>query len=266
MQPMRIAGTVKDGELWIRCPYCGDSQHNPRKAHFGIDLKTGFYYCHRCGAKGKLDATNLLRFRLADYPELESLYEPLPEIIRGPGSPRKSLLGRYHTAGGDDVFASYWPATGQALHVGYYIRGEKKRMEGLSGINWVGAPEQPLLSSPSRPLRIVEGPYDVLTPNAVAFFGMFSFGKMEQFFRGHYFILVPDGDVWTDVTRRDIFRRSVQKILRAKMNLMGIEFLPGAKDPDEAESVFIPIDKVKETLCAKPSTSSTGRRDPGSQP
>ena len=47
------AGTYVDGELWLRCPYCGDSDRNRWKAHFSINGE-GLYHCLRCKASGKL--------------------------------------------------------------------------------------------------------------------------------------------------------------------------------------------------------------------
>jgi hypothetical protein len=40
--------------IFIRCPYCGDSQKHPDKMHLNIALDKGLFYCFRCSTGGRL--------------------------------------------------------------------------------------------------------------------------------------------------------------------------------------------------------------------
>jgi hypothetical protein len=52
-------------EIYVRCPYCGDSVKNKKSAHFYIELKSPFrYYCQRCSTSGILRPNNLKDLKL----------------------------------------------------------------------------------------------------------------------------------------------------------------------------------------------------------
>jgi hypothetical protein len=249
---MTRPNTIKGDELYVRCIFCGDSKdHN--HAHMTINLNTGLHNCFLCNHGGKVDHNMLLALQITDFPGLD--YSTgrfsLPEIIRGPGSQRRSLLDRYHASTGDDVFYSWW----NDAHVGYYLRGKMKRLVGFSGVNWAGAPE-PLLSFPDQPLRFVEGPYDVLYPDNVCFFGIPSLVKIKRFFREHFFVLVPDGDLWTSQVRFKILQSLIENLIKENLGFVGVEFLPKVMDPDESPDVkFIPTEFFKEKLWRNTSLS-----------
>jgi len=244
--------SIVHDNLYVRCPKCGDSQ-NPNHAHLGIQLHTGEYNCLRCHFKGRLTTQLLFELQLRDFPSLDyNSSSPLPEIFRGPGSSRKSKLARYHSDAGEDIFYSWWNDS----HVGYYMRGHKmKKLWGFSGFNWANAPS-PLISSEDNPLHFVEGPYDVQDDRTVCFFGIPSYQKINQFFKEHFFILKPDGDIWTQPGRFGIFKSILQRIIEANIGLMGVEFLPKGADPDEGYTPkFIPVDFFKRQLWQNTSSS-----------
>jgi hypothetical protein len=134
-----------------------------------------------------------------------------------------------------------------------------KKLWGFSGYSYPGAPYD-LLSTPDAPLRFVEGPYDVLTPKDVCFFGIPSLSKISKFFKEHYFILVPDGDLWTDQARFRILKALVDQLIKKDYGLLGIQFIPKAQDPDEASGRFIPVQFFKEKLWQSESISSRAQR------
>jgi hypothetical protein len=226
-----------------------------------INLTSGLYNCFLCNQGGRVDHNLLLQLQLTEFPPLdfETGRFTLPEIIRGPGSSRPSLLDRYHTQSGDDVFYSWWKES----HVGYYVRSQKmKRLIGFSGVNWVGAPES-LISTPENPLRFVEGPYDVLHSDNVCFFGIPSLMKIRCFFQEHYFVLVPDGDLWTQQYRFSILKATIESLIRLNYGFLGVEFLPRVMDPDQVkqeEVKFIPAEFFKEKLWHKTSLSSKAQQ------
>src|SRR6185369_6862850 len=55
-----IAGTVTSNNLALRCPFCGDSETSPNRAHFSVNLTSGLFHCFRCQASGKLTTGQLL--------------------------------------------------------------------------------------------------------------------------------------------------------------------------------------------------------------
>lgn len=235
-------GDVRDHRLWVRCPFCGDSDE-PTHAHLSVDLMKGFYYCVRCNAGGRLAPKHLFAMAQAVGAEVyvSELGETdqdreLPDLQPGPGNSRGSQLSRYHLPRRDDH--GEWDAFQMRdplynLVSGIHLRSGKDRVNlGDSGIGWVG--EGPLLSSATQPLRVVEGPYDVVMPWDVCVFGFLSVNRLRSL-RGHFLTLCPDGDVWTkpDLTR------SFLKTLRWSINdpaaphVLELEVLPDGKDPDE---------------------------------
>lgn len=97
-------GTINNNELWLRCPECGDSQNDPSKAHFSINLISGLYFCLRCKASGKLGPRQFLSVlsyigeeELFELPDVQTgQVEELPLVLPGAGSPRYSTLKRGH--------------------------------------------------------------------------------------------------------------------------------------------------------------------------
>jgi hypothetical protein len=129
-----------------------------------------------------------------------------------------------------------------AGQVGLHLRRPNSSFNfGERGFGWVG--ERAPTSSPQRPLRIVEGPYDVLEVNDVCVFGSITDQTLLDL-RTHFLILTPDGDVWLDKKKRFKFLKLlVDPRILISDAIMGIEYLPDGLDPDEVlpeERGFIP--------------------------
>jgi hypothetical protein len=254
------AGTVKDGELWIRCPFCGDSPYHPDRAHMSINIYSGIYHCYRCKASGRLsekEQAQLLGFR--DYLEEtgeEDLFDR-GQLIPGPASRRKSLLPRFHTnLNGEqfDAFEMKDPRKPGEI-TGTHLRGtgEKKSLTFGHGIAWAG---KKLISTSDSPLRLVEGPYDVLYPKDVAAFGIISAFRNLKYLRGHYIILCPDGDIWTKPELFTSFKKFIHDYMRRPRiaEIVGIEYIPDGKDPDEVpaeDRQFISVAKFIDKTSRK---------------
>lgn len=256
-------GQVEGFELWLRCPFCGDSQNDPEKAHLSINLKKFIYHCFRCQASGSLtpkQAFQLMSSLSGDF-SLDMLEpaddhdpdpEGWPELSPGAGSVRKSALDRYHYTDKNKIIwdAFYIRHPKDNTVSGVHLRYQKHRLIfGDKLFNW-SYPGQ-LISTPEQPLRIVEGPYDVLYPEDVCTFGLIS-AKVLMELSGHYLVLCPDGDVWV---KPDLFKvtvRSIDLLLRDKTKyLMGIEYLADGKDPDELakyQRTYIPRTELKSFI------------------
>jgi hypothetical protein len=243
------AGTITNNgsELWLRCPYCGDSPRNPQKGHFAVNIHKGVYNCLRCKIAGRVSDAQLLE--LSNYTHLFSaaatnegmhFTEVLSILSPGAATSRRSQLSRYQLPFGEQVLDAFIlrdPKDGS--EVGVYTRGAKKysHVYGERGFSW--SYDGPLLSSPDHPIRLVEGPYDILTSQDVACYGTISKEVLRPL-AGHSVILTPDGDIWTDYDKRASFLNTLNHLMRpgSMIDLVGLELLMDGKDPDE-----VPVDQ-----------------------
>lgn len=242
---MPLVGQVRDGRLWVRCWNCGDSVYNPHHAHMSINPE-GLYHCVRCGTGGKLGPKEYLEYISgASYGQLDleqwkpNDYQKLyVQLIPGPANSRFSRLERFHlktNRGNRDAFIIQ---NGLGDDIGILVNdGKQKVVYGHRGIAWPS--EDPPTSSPSKPLRLVEGPYDVLFSRDVCGFGLPDSHCLSML-RGQFIILCPDGDVWHDSDKLAVVQKALQS---QQVYVIGIEFIPGGKDPDEVmpeDRVYIP--------------------------
>lgn len=250
-------GEITGQELWVRCPHCGDSAHNLNKAHLSINISSGLYHCYRCKASGKLSPKeqaklSLFRQGLGDVTE-QDLFDP-GELIPGPAGTRKSLLPRFHVTWREktyDAFEMYNPKSPGEI-AGIHLRGVGETKESFSSGSGLGWPKQPrtLLSDSEHPLRLVEGPYDVLYPEDVCCYGIITQKKVVEFLRGHYVILCPDGDVWTKKDLFDQFTGFISRYLKYNkaVRILGIEYIPDGLDPDDVEKEDRQLIGIKELM------------------
>jgi hypothetical protein len=162
-------------------------------------------------------------------------------LLPGPGNSRFSLLDRYHVIRpqrNDDVFIIQ---NGIGDEIGALVVGNGKRIIGESGVAWPG--DDIITSSPENPIRLVEGPYDVLYTRDVCVFGLFNPHALSML-RGHYVVLCPDGDVWGDESKLRVIRRAAYY---DQFTCLGVEYLPDGKDPDEVmagDRHYIPLEDL----------------------
>lgn len=235
-------GERKGNELWLRCPHCGDSSKSPDKAHYSVNSE-GKFHCLRCKAGGRLPLRDYLAFVYQDnadlIPDVDTLVdweEVLDDIQPGSAYPRGSALDRYHITTPHhrwDVFLSR-NVKGEILGLCLSdLENHKRMVIGKVLLGWQG---DTLLSSPTSPLRLVEGPYDVLSERDVCTFGLPARSHLKAL-RGHTIVLCPDGDVWPDHAKRSTILRLLNN---EHAEILGVEFLPDGMDPDE-----VPYDKRK---------------------
>lgn len=241
--------TGKDGELaggailWVRCTVCGDSRTHPEKAHRRVDLLTGESHCFRCGdsqiiTREQLDP--ILRgevLRAIGAPRAaagsrgvskEELLVSLPKLlIPGPASPRKSLLTRAHLSlEGFGLVEVFEMRKLSREVVGYGLRAVREKVFSTIGRRGLGFSDS---LNPGESIRLVEGPYDVVTHQDVCTFGFPSRFQLSMLAPAQL-IFCPDGDVWEDQEKKEAYLRQVRKY---RGPIVGFEVLPPGKDPDE---------------------------------
>jgi len=225
-------------ELWLRCPHCGDSQKNKDKAHYSVNAE-GLYHCLRCGAGGRLHLRDYLAFVWKDHRDLikpEALTGPdtdwedvLDELIPGPGYPRQSALDRFHVQTASALYDAFLSRNTRGDITGLCLADLDNRSKIVVGTKTLGWTGERLLSSPDRPLRIVEGPYDVLSDSDVCTYGLPTKNQLKRL-KGHYLIICPDGDVWPDPGKR----AAMLNLLRVEgPTILGFEVLDDGMDPDD---------------------------------
>jgi hypothetical protein len=222
-------------ELQTRCWQCGDSRsHN----HLYVNTDTRLYFCHRCGRGGRLSHADYAAVVAGNAPLVSAKKRAdwqrfLPNLMPGAATARPSALDRFHLpALGDldptDVFLSR-DYHGNTIGV-CLCAGKLKKLFGKKGIGFAG--EEPLVSSWHNPLRLVEGPYDVLSPADVCCFGLIGPSAYAQL-AYQWVILCPDGDVWVKPHLRKYLRRMLYDTSRyGKACIVAVERLPDNQDPD----------------------------------
>lgn len=248
-------GDFDGEELWLRCPVCGDSDNHPDRAHYSVNIFTRQYYCFRCSGSGKVpydeigylvSGLDLKSGTSKSYRGLNSrasvdvsiVSEIAANIKPGPAVSRYSALERYTSVskterGQDaDVFPVY-SLMGEGLVIGYHFRyktGSSIGSKALTfGKRFLGIPKELKLKS-ELPIRIVEGPYDVLDPyQDICTFGFPNASQVNQL-KGKRLILCPDGDVWEDWRK---LRQFMKLFTRSGFLIDFIERIPDGGDPDE---------------------------------
>jgi len=242
------AGFIREDELWVRCPFCGDSQNDPDKAHFSINAD-GLYYCLKCHTGGRLGHKEFLAVAPLFGREQIEVTEatPLPDLIPGSGNLRPSRLHRFHLSSGEDAFQMR-DQLGNVI--GIASVGDHRRIYGKRGLGY----RNYLVSSVSHPLIIVEGPYDVLYDDEVCMFGLPSPASL-QMLKGQFIILCPDGDLWIEPAKTKILVSIVRRIIKMKDPiLLGVQVIPGGLDPDEhprSQRTFVTKETFVHDLCRR---------------
>jgi len=250
------AGERKGNEIWLRCPFCGDSQKDANKAHYSINTE-GKYHCLRCGVGGRLALRDYLKYVYTDHSDLISDVQDtvdwediLDELIPGPAYSRRSALDRFHVANVGRNYDVFLSRDTEGDIVGLCLAdlsNRRKLVVGRKAFGWTG---RHLTSSRKAPLRLVEGPYDVLSERDVCTYGIPAPRQLRAL-QGHYVIICPDGDVWPDITKR----RTVLKLLDVPgPTVLGYERLADHQDPDEVpydQRPFIPAKEIPKTWRAK---------------
>jgi hypothetical protein len=227
---MRDGETDRNGNRWVRCEACGDSKKNPWKAHKMVDPNGGAY-CFLCADSTKLGMADMIDVALG-YAHVEEVLE------RGEGRERTPRLnGRFtrlerFDIEGDPAWDSFEQRDQFGRVIGWHNRHKSRKVcenEGRRGLGYV---EDSLLSSPSGPLVVVEGPYDVITDRHVCVFGTISRPVLKRF-RLQYVWLFPDPDqICTQPKRQRFHENVVGPALDDLVFVLGV--IHGNADPDEA--------------------------------
>ena len=243
-------GARDDQKIWARCPFCGDSK-NRYKAHLAI-YQDGSYHCFRCTEHGNLPAAMYLqtlealaKIPLGDY-KATSLAAALAVLEPGAATPRPSKLPRHHLRDREGIvwegfiaYDQHGDAVGLSL-----IHGAARKTYGTRGIGTQG---KPLVSTFTDPLRVLEGPWDILDTHDICTFGSISKAHLKMLSH-QYIILCPDGDVWMKPELRKYLRKLLKQLLiYGDPVVTEVEFIMGGKDPDEVppeERIKLPLEEA----------------------
>jgi hypothetical protein len=241
----------KEDERWFRCPFCGDSPSHPKKMHFSVN-RQGMYHCFRCRESGRLNPESLaeiwpLQERLLPLnvrKDLNALFEPWEDLwsaaVPGPGTPRASLLKRYHCIERGSLLDLFQMRLPNGSQTGVHLRGGSgdRKVSLSQGLTTFGYVREGSLVGYN--LRLVEGPYDVLYPEDVCTFGLPHRYQLEQL-RMYPVLFCPDGDLWEKDVLFQVYLARIKRFFGGP--ILGLEYIPGGKDPDEVpveERIRIP--------------------------
>lgn len=218
-----------NGNTWTRCQECGDSK-KLYKAHCMVDRK-GSTFCFKCGASTQLDLGTLVEIALGDKTVDEALAEALTYVLIKDFVPSRFSNLTPYMVEGDPTAQSFQMRDHDGRVIGWHSRYPDKAMsnEGRKGLGYVG---DKLVSTPSKPLTVVEGPFDVLTDRHVCTFGMITNSALK-FMRLQYVWLQPDPDTLdTKAKRKKLVEKLIIPLSESLVFLQGV--IVGNADPDEA--------------------------------
>lgn len=224
-----VANTFDNqGRFWTRCQVCGDSQKRHWVGH-RCNFPDGGYHCYKCGDNGQLGMQALLALALGDI-SIEEAEEWEPDARYGTVSQRHTLLTTLEHPY-DPNYVTFEMCNCNGLIVGYHNRHRSKKTFNNEGAKGVGYVPDKLVSSPSEPIVVVEGPYDVVKPNYVSVFGTINQGSLKHLRYQHCW-LFPDPDILDTIAKRVRFWQRV--ILPASQYVFIEGIILGNDDPDEA--------------------------------
>lgn len=238
-----IAGrTDLQGRTWFRCTECGDSRKHQWKAHAFAD-KNGGTYCFICGHSSQLSIEALIDIAIGDASIDDALQYHMAEREHAALSGgRPTLLPKFQVL--DDAHADAFEMRScNGDRTGWHLRYLPKRManEGQRGIGFVG---DSLTSSPSRPLVVVEGPYDIISERNVCVFGTICRSALRHL-RLQYCWLFPDPDQVDTVLKRERFVTKVVKPAVEEGMVLVQGVILGNDDPDKATKlVHVPLSDI----------------------
>ena len=269
-----VAGGRPSEKGWIRanCPLCEFREGKAdRKRSFGLNVRSLWYECYRCGAKGRL------RKPIEEYEHLhEQEPEPPPPIVQPEGfyfldestwdavslSPAWDYLLGVRKMSFDHIVDNRLGACVAGRFAGRVIIPifhDDGRWAWFVGRAWqkkadipylypVGDRQGVMFNHPAlrvateTPLLVMEGCFDAIpyAPDAVAALGKVTDERVIDVMRGvpRPVVFVPDGDEWEA-------GYAAAMRLRLDGHRAGALRLPPKADPDE-----LPVDQVRAAALA----------------
>ena len=196
----------------------------------------GSTFCFRCGHSTQLDVSSLIEIILGD----KSLDEVMSEVLDKEREESSIWLRGYilqqFAVIGEPHIVSYQMRDCNGKVFGWHNRNMRVKEcenEGRRGCGYVG---DNLVSSPSSPYIVVEGPADVITSRHACVFGTLSSSSLKHF-RLQYVWLQPDPDQIDSIIKR---KRFLERVYWPAIN-DGMVFVQGIivgnGDPDEATTL-----------------------------
>lgn len=247
---MATDNTVLDGRLWLRCWICGDSRKHERRAHMVINLDSGNFHCFRCGVDGHIPLGQLMALVMENDPEYvetsgrfrtlpsnaksSGLPEPMVPLVAGELGPFLRYSGverRYKLTNEQGVVEVFEVRDLQGRVQGYHARPGWRKAFATVGSRLFGYGDH---LDWAKPVRIVEGPYDVRESQDICVFGLPSRSQVKAL-NWKPLILCPDADVWEDLAKLEGW---LKHFIAQKSWVVGVEILVDGKDPDEVAPEF----------------------------
>lgn len=218
-----------------RCDRCtGHTTGNTRLTKQIYD--DGGAYCHRCGYVWKgTNVVELLKSLQNDFEQDDELVQPLYNWRTHRRYPveceRTTILNTYQSIRQNYVAIRMTRSDG--VIVGFHNRSTVSKdffTEGDRGISFVG---DKLTSSPSKPIIIVEGPWDCISERHVCVYGMLTKNNLSKHFKLQHCWLQPDVDVIDTADKRRKFEQMIRELVSDHMVFIQ-GYIIGNGDPDEA--------------------------------
>ncbi len=223
-----VVGQVdSQGRTYFRCYECGDSNKNPNTAHAYYDTN-GRIHCHRCDFNGELSIDQLIAMSTGMLDIDEAVEQLLTLDLRATYSQRYSALETF-TEQRNWVWHMRTPS---GRTVGYHKRSIEGKYCTNIGSRGLGFATDRLISSPSSPLVIVEGPYDCISDQHACVFGAISKGSAKHLML-QYVWLQPDPDQLDHPQKRAKMQGIVKHMLDHMVFVEGV--ILGPADPDECK-------------------------------
>lgn len=221
------ANTVHNGQLFIRCTHCGDSERRAYVGHLAINVESGLYYCHRCGASGKLDFFSLVALLNEHNIEGSSIseYSFVPTNVPFSKDTRHSVLPSFIEEYKGTTYRFWYSKTLDGSIVGKYGRrldesGNTVKENTFVGTKAFGYAGKALVSTDV--IRVVEGVYDCVYPNDVCVFGKLTYTRLKPL-RFHRLLLAMDSDCVFVLKNLEYTYGMVQKLYSEGFLIEGIE-------------------------------------------
>lgn len=221
--------------LFVRCPFCRDSQKRDYVGHLSINIQSGSYYCFRCYISGKLSPQEHLELLNSYQANIELSMVDMDELPTLSGNQlfdsRPTVLDHSY----EPPFRVYQMRLPNGHVTGYYYRHTEYKYSTIKGHLGYGFFGDAIEHSS---IRVVEGPYDAVYENDVCLFGSLSGIKFKHLYP-YEITLAPDGDILADRYRRANFRYTVKSLLKKGYSIVRIEEYPQDIDPHIAFTMNI---------------------------
>jgi len=253
---------------WVRgdCPFCVvRTGKQDRRRSLGVNVTNGFYVCHKCEVKGKVEVASVVQSSVFVADEKKEIEKPegYVPLWREPGLNAHVFADARCYLRGRGFGRAIWDAVRiGAVYEGYFEKRivvplfkTKKRIDlvGWVARDWTGSALRKylypqgmdrtetmfegwrLFEESQEPLMIVEGVFDALPyyGHAIAVLGKPTYGQIELMKKStRTMIVVLDGDAWET-------GYALAQKLKLNTNKAAYVKLPAGEDPASVDREWL---------------------------